>query len=292
MAMKRMVFSKTRINLARSFYLLGEEALKIQKKMGISAADLLRKLASEVSQQGIAPISHYQVGAAVLGKSGNIYLGVNLEFPGVPLNQTIHAEQFAVINAFNHGERGITFLAVTAPPCGCCRQWVSEIGDDSSKLKVLISRERVIPFIRLLPHSFESFIQGTRKGFLSPQNNGLKSADKFSPLRGFDKELWSAALRAVNASYAPYSKAFSGIALRAENGKIYMGSYIENAAFNPSLSPLQTALIALVSDGQSLGKIKKVLLLERKGALISQESQIRDSLKKIVSHATFTPLFF
>ncbi len=69
--------------------------------------------------------------------------------------------------------------------------------------------------------------------------------------------------------------------------KVYVGSYIENSAFNPSLSPLHTALISLVCDGQPFGSIKKARLLEKNGAAISQEETIKELLKKIAPQVSF-----
>jgi len=81
-----------------------------------------------------------------------------------------------------------------------------------------------------------------------------------------------AALEAARKSYAPYTKAYSGIAIGTRLGRIYKGSYIENAAFNPSLSPLQTALAALIVAGEDYSAISRVALVEVEGASISQKS--------------------
>ncbi|KAK8923801.1 hypothetical protein KSP39_PZI019337 [Platanthera zijinensis] len=59
------------------------------------------------------PISGFHVGAAALGVSGRIYLSANVEFPGVPLHHSIHAEQFLITNASLHAEQGIRFIAVS-----------------------------------------------------------------------------------------------------------------------------------------------------------------------------------
>ena len=62
-----------------------------------------------------------------LGASGRLYVGVNLEFPCLPLHNSVHAEQFLVVNAIQHGERELVKLAVSAAPCGHCRQFLSEL---------------------------------------------------------------------------------------------------------------------------------------------------------------------
>ena len=57
-------------------------------------------------------------------------------------------------------------------------------------------------------------------------------------------ELKVAALKAANSSHAPYSKCPYQIALMTTKGNIYTRFYIESAAFNRSLSPLQAAIVA------------------------------------------------
>lgn len=65
--------------------------------------------------------------AVGLGTSGALYVGVNLEFARLPLYNSVHAEQFLLVNALHHGERGIKRLAISAAPCGHCRQFYSEL---------------------------------------------------------------------------------------------------------------------------------------------------------------------
>lgn len=62
-----------------------------------------------------------------LGASGRLYVGVNLEFARLPVNNSVHAEQFLVVNALHHGEQAIEKMAVSAAPCGHCRQFYSEL---------------------------------------------------------------------------------------------------------------------------------------------------------------------
>lgn len=50
-------------------------------------------------------------------------------------------------------------------------------------------------------------------------------------------------------SYAPYSKCPAGAAIITAEGEVYSGPYLESAAYNPSLPPLQTAIIDAVIDG-------------------------------------------
>ena len=80
-----------------------------------------------------------------------------------------------------------------------------------------------------------------------------------------------ATVDAARKSYARYTKAQSGVAIGTKAGRIYKGSYIENAAFNPSLSPFQTALVGLIVAGEDFSAISRVVLAEVNAAKISQK---------------------
>ena len=50
-------------------------------------------------------------------------------------------------------------------------------------------------------------------------------------------------------SYSPYNRCPSGVALLLEDGRVLGGGYIENAAHNPGLPPLQAAIVAALIAG-------------------------------------------
>ncbi len=258
------------------FFIEADQVLEITQKSGITVDELLQRLVPVAQQFARPSISNYYVGVAALGKSGAIYLGVNLEFPGVPLNQTVHAEQFLVALARSHGEREIVAMALSAPPCGHCRQFLYEMSE-SSELQLYIKDSPPVMLSTLLPIAF------------GPQNLGL-SGSILSQVNGnyvftMDYSLRTFALMAIVDSYAPCSNAKSGIALQTNDGRIYKGSYLETVAFNPSLSPLQVALVSFVADGRSYDEISSVLLLEQEEAKISQEMVTREVLKQIAPQA-------
>ncbi|MDP9341052.1 MAG: cytidine deaminase [Actinomycetota bacterium] len=80
-----------------------------------------------------APYSHFRVGAAVLA-GGRVFTGVNVENAAYPIG--VCAERIAVGAAVTAGERDISVVAVVGsadrptPPCGGCRQFISEFGPD------------------------------------------------------------------------------------------------------------------------------------------------------------------
>lgn len=106
-----------------------------------------------------APYSDYLVGAALLGKSGRIYTGCNIENAVYPL--CICAERAAVFHAVCAGEREFVALAVATAkggsPCGACRQVLREFGEG---IVVLIADAtgvyRATTVRELLPDSFSA----------------------------------------------------------------------------------------------------------------------------------------
>ena len=104
-----------------------------------------------------APYSNYLVGAALLGKSGRVYTGCNVENAVYPLCTC--AERTAVVKAVSEGEREFVALAVATKnggaPCGSCRQTLREFGED---IAVIIADDsgayRETTVAKLLPDSF------------------------------------------------------------------------------------------------------------------------------------------
>lgn len=90
----------------------------------------LLKMAEEARANAYVPYSHFQVGAALLCDSGNIYTGCNIE--NASYSMTICAERTALAKAISAGERSFTALAVVCDtkgpgsPCGACRQFIVE----------------------------------------------------------------------------------------------------------------------------------------------------------------------
>ena len=87
--------------------------------------DLLAR-AEGVAARAYAPYSKYLVGAAVRAGDGRIFEGVNVENAAYPLG--ICAERAALAAAVVAGCRpgDLTEIAITASPCGGCRQWLHE----------------------------------------------------------------------------------------------------------------------------------------------------------------------
>ena len=94
--------------------------------------DELVELAIKARRLAYTPYSHYKVGAALLGKSGRVYQGCNVENASYGL--TCCAERTAVFKAVSEGETEFEAIAVVTKnggsPCGACRQVLSEFAPD------------------------------------------------------------------------------------------------------------------------------------------------------------------
>jgi cytidine deaminase len=90
----------------------------------------LHARAVAVAERAYAPYSTFYVGAAVLARDGRVVEGVNVENAAYPLG--VCAERSALSRAVVEGYRpgDLEAVAITASPCGGCRQWLHEFRVD------------------------------------------------------------------------------------------------------------------------------------------------------------------
>ncbi len=93
--------------------------------------------------------------------------------------------------------------------------------------------------------------------------------------------LTQAAIAAASRSHMPYSQSPSGVALECKDGRIFSGSYGENAAFNPTIPPLQGALIMLNLNGYGYADIQRAVLAEKADAPLIQWDATAATLKSL-----------
>ncbi|MGC9512517.1 MAG: cytidine deaminase [Fidelibacterota bacterium] len=121
--------------------------------------DVLIRTACEVREKAHAPYSHFHVGAALEGKDGKIYTGVNIESSSYGLS--VCAERNAVARAVAEGEKSFRRLVVASPggvsPCGACRQVLWDICGDIDVIMVDESGTvtRQMKTSELLPAAFD-----------------------------------------------------------------------------------------------------------------------------------------
>ena len=121
-------------------------------------------LAKQAMQRAYTPYSGYKVGAALVTKQGDVYLGCNIE--NAAFGPSNCAERTAFFTAICAGEREFEAIAVVGgkdgvvtdifPPCGVCRQALYEFGGDA--LTVIMAKTEddyiVTTLGALLPYGF------------------------------------------------------------------------------------------------------------------------------------------
>ncbi len=115
----------------------------------------LLERADAVAKRAYAPYSKFLVGAAVRTRDGRVFEGVNVENAAYPLG--ICAEKAALAKAVSEGVRpgDVEALAVTASPCGGCRQWFHEFGIERVVYRRANGDLAVTTPAELLPDTFE-----------------------------------------------------------------------------------------------------------------------------------------
>lgn len=103
--------------------------------------DELISIAKNAAKNAFASQSNYLVGAALLAKSGTVYIGVNVEDTKIPA-LSVCAERNAIQTAISHGDTEFRAIAVvgrkkdndyfdeTLTPCGMCLQYMIDMCKD------------------------------------------------------------------------------------------------------------------------------------------------------------------
>ncbi|HEH9439693.1 TPA: cytidine deaminase [Aeromonas sobria] len=251
-----------------------EQVATLKAATGLDERALRLALLPLAAACSVAPISKFYVGAIACGLSGSWYFGANMEFAGQGLFHSVHAEQSAISNAWLGGETGISEITVNYTPCGHCRQFMNELS--TAKILKVSLPDDLSTLHSFLPHSFGPADLDITDALMSPQDHAELTLESEDPL-------WQAALTAARQSYAPYSQGYAAVALQFADGRVFTGRYAENAAFNPSLPPMQMACAHAVLGGEDLATINRAVLLESKNGQISQHDSAQSTLKALGS---------
>lgn len=252
--------------------LTAEQVQHIKAQSGISDSELAFSLLPFAAAYAVTPISHFHVGAIACGASGNLYFGANMEFSHVSMGQVIHAEQCAITHSWMKGEKQITSITVNYTPCGHCRQFMNELREGGKIMVHLPGREPAV-LHHYLPDSFGPADLNITTLLLDSVQHGYQNESR--------DRLLSAAIEAANQSHAPYSQSHSGIAVQLKDGSLFTGRYAENAAFNPSLPPLQAALIMINLAGKDIHAIEHAKLVEKQDAIVKQWCTTENTLSAL-----------
>ena len=125
---------------------------------------LLIKKAFEAQENCYTPYSHFNVGAALLGKNGVIYQGCNIE--NASYTPTNCAERTAFFKAVSEGQREFDAIAIVGnkegeagafcSPCGVCRQVMMEFCNPK-EFKIYLAKDR---------NNFDDYIEYTLEEIL------------------------------------------------------------------------------------------------------------------------------
>ena len=147
--------------VADTIFKLIEENNEIKEDIN----EVLVKAAIDATKYAYVPYSNFKVGAAILAENGTIYTGCNIE--NASYSPTNCAERTAIFKAVSEGVTKFKKIAVVGgpngnlenycPPCGVCRQVISEFADEDFEL-ILGTSENTYAiynfFQEVLPLSF------------------------------------------------------------------------------------------------------------------------------------------
>lgn len=120
----------------------------------------LVEMAYEAMENAYVPYSNFNVGAALLTKSGKVYTGCNVECASY--GGTNCAERTAIFKAVSEGEKEFTAIAIVSRtrdityPCGICRQVISEFADGD--LDIILAKDmdyKIFKLSEMMPFAFD-----------------------------------------------------------------------------------------------------------------------------------------
>lgn len=122
--------------------------------------------AIEARERAYAPYSEFCVGAALLCKDGTVYTGCNIE--NASYGACNCAERTAIFKAVSEGAGDFEAIAIVGgkqgepidfcPPCGICRQVMTEFCD-LDRFRIVLSNgeeEKIFTLREMIPHSFDN----------------------------------------------------------------------------------------------------------------------------------------
>ncbi len=257
------------------------------KQLGVPMELLMVKLLPLAGAFANVPISGFYVGAVAQTESREdssqkeLYLGANLEFEHQAMNLTIHAEQSAAMNAWHQNGGRLKAVATSETPCGHCRQFLHEFFG-GKEISIIQPGNREVecqskPIAELLPQPFTPTDLDIPFTLMAPapESHRLKLQNQsYDPLV-------AAALRAASLAHTPYSGNLAGCALEIRDNRFICGRGMESVAFNPSVSPLQAAIIRMnLMNLKEPQTVERAVLVERPAKI--RQKEIAEMLMKTI----------
>jgi len=98
-------------------------------------------------EKAYAPYSNFKVGAALRCDDGTVFSGCNVE--NVSYGLSVCAERTAIVKAVSEGKTKFTAIAIAGlnngqfvPPCGACRQFLSEFSNPNKSMIVYLHQPK------------------------------------------------------------------------------------------------------------------------------------------------------
>jgi cytidine deaminase len=265
--------------------LLAAQAAGLVDRFGLGGIEELMLLSLSAAQRfAQPPISRFFVGAVGLEReTGNLVLGGNLEFPATHLGTTVHGEGFVLTRAAARGTSIVTLALGEAHPCAHCRQYLSEFAPTRDMVLIDPLGHR-LTMAELYPWPFDPGYLG-EVGFV-PGAIGRPELDLGAHTL---EPAVAAALRdAGQRAHAPYSKCPGAVLLVLADGSVVSGFSIESVAFNPTLGPLQAALIHLAAHGRGRDQIAAAVLGTSVGGAVDYSRSTRELLDRVAPGVPLT----
>ncbi|MBO9590720.1 hypothetical protein [Devosia sp.] len=246
-------------------------------EFGLASVRDLMCLLLDIAKNIARPsISDFHVGAVGLeAETGNLILGGNVEFPGTHLGFTLHGEGFVFTRAMSRGTN-ISVIAIgEAHPCAHCRQCLAEYAA-SDKLELIDPLGHTLTLAQLYPWPFDPNYLG-ESGAVPGRElwPGLKfDEDAVSPVAG-------SLLAKGRRSHSPYSKCPGAVLLHLKDGSMVTGHAIESVAFNPTIHPIQAAMVDLLAHGYAYSDIVGASLGTVRGGDVDYTVSTRELLSRI-----------
>ncbi|KQT47269.1 hypothetical protein ASG47_11895 [Devosia sp. Leaf420] len=246
-----------------------------------SERDLMCLLLDRSAREMAKPlISDFHVGAVGLEtETGNLILGGNVEFPTTHLGYTLHGEGFVFTRAMSRGTNIAVIAIGEAHPCAHCRQCLAEYAA-SDRLELIDPLGHTLKLSDLYPWPFDPAYLGER---------GAVPGRELWPDLRFEEDSASPAAKTLLAagrrSHSPYSKCPGALTLHLRDGAAVTGTAIESVAFNPTIHPVQSALVDLLAHGYGYADILGASLGTVRGGAVDYTASTRELLSRIAPDA-------
>ncbi|HWV21763.1 MAG TPA: hypothetical protein VN036_12115 [Devosia sp.] len=261
--------------------LTADIAAELVAAFGLASVRDLMCLLLDVAKDIARPsISGFHVGAVGLeAETGHLILGGNVEFPGTHLGFTLHGEGFVFTRAMSRGTN-ISVIAIgEAHPCAHCRQCLAEYAA-SEKLELIDPLGHRLTLAQLYPWPFDPDYLG---------ESGAVPGRELWPALKFDEDAISPLAQTLltrgRRSHSPYSKCPGAVLLHLKDGNVVSGHAIENVAFNPTIHPVQAAMVDLLAHGYAYSDIAGASLATVRGGDVDYTASTRELLDRIAPGA-------